>query len=164
INDVVFNGLHIPTNQWFPPDDPYYSPNLPIVKRDVERARKILADIGVPHPKLELMLLPPPEYRQMAEILQSMTGEAGFDLRLRVTEPAAAYQASRKGDFEAFLTAYLGRGDPETQIVPALACQGPFNDGHYCDTKLDQIFGDASERFSPAERRRLYHEAASIIL
>src|SRR5262249_37919849 len=70
INDVVFSGLHIPTNQWFPPDDEYYSPNLPMVKRDVERARKMLADIGVPHPKLELMLLPPPEYRQMAEILR----------------------------------------------------------------------------------------------
>jgi peptide/nickel transport system substrate-binding protein len=164
INNIVFSGLHIPTNQWFPPDDPYYASNRPIVKRDVERARKLLADAGVPRPKLELMVNPPPEYRHMAEILQSMTAETGFELRVRVTETATAYQATRNGDFDAFLTAYLGRGDPETQIVPQLACSGPYNEGRYCDARLDQIFLQASRRFPPEERRALYQEAAAIIL
>ena len=164
INDVVFSGQYIPTNQWFPPDDPYYASNLPIMKRDVEQARRLLAEAGVPHPKLELMLVPSPEIRQVAEMLQSMAGEAGFDISMRLTETATAVQASRKGDFDAFLAGYLGRGDPHTQIAPSLACRGPFNEGRYCNSKLDQILLDASEHFPPEERQPLYHEAASIIL
>jgi peptide/nickel transport system substrate-binding protein len=164
INEIVFAGQYIPTNQWLPPQDPFYAKTLPIPKRDVVKARELLAAAGVRHPTIELMVNNVPETRQIGELLQAMTGEAGFDLRVRPTETASAYQASRTGDFEAFLTAFLGRGDPDTFIYPTLACGGPYNDGRYCNPEVENLLSDARTRFASGERKSLYASAASIIL
>src|SRR5438477_10657856 len=81
INEVVYGGQHVPTNQWVPPSDDFYAADVPTPRRDVSKARKLLAAAGVPHPTVELMLTNTPEHRQLAELLQGMTAEPGFDLR-----------------------------------------------------------------------------------
>jgi peptide/nickel transport system substrate-binding protein len=164
INEIVYSGQHTPTNQWLAPDDPYYVQRMPIPKRDVAKARELLTAAGVSHPKVELMTINAPEYRQLGELLQAMTGEAGFELNVRPTEAATAYQSTRKGEFEAFLTGFLGRGDPDTYIYPTLACDGPYNEGHFCDPKVDQLLFEARSHYAPDERKRLYEGAAAIIL
>jgi peptide/nickel transport system substrate-binding protein len=164
INEVVFGGQHIPTNQWLPPDDPYYAQGLPIPRRDVGKARELLTAAGSTHPAVELMVANSPEFTQMGELLQAMTREAGFDLRVRPTETATIFQAMRKGDFDAVMYGIIGRGDPDTAVSPWLACDGPYNDGRYCNRVVEKALLDARTRFAPDERKRLYEEAASIIL
>jgi peptide/nickel transport system substrate-binding protein len=164
INEIVYNGQHTPTNQWLPPEDAFYVQDLPIPKRDVVKARELLAAAGALHPTIELMVVNLPESRQIAELLQAMTREAGFDLRIRPTETATAYQAARTGDFEAFMTAFLGRGDPDTFIHPTLSCSGPYNDRRYCNPEVERLLSDARSRFAAEERKRLYGDAAAVIL
>ena len=43
-----------------------------------------------------------PSSRQVAEVLQSMVAEAGFDLKIRVVEAATALKAAEDGDFQLY--------------------------------------------------------------
>lgn len=104
------------------------------------------------------------EAKQVVELLQGMTAEAGFNIAVRPTEAASAYQYSRRGDFDAFFTGFIGRGDPDTYIHPTLACSGPYNEGRYCNAQVDELLDRARSEFAPEERKRLYAEATSLIL
>jgi peptide/nickel transport system substrate-binding protein len=91
INQVVFNGLQKVNNQWVSPLNPYYMPKYPTPKRDVARAKALLKEAGVTAPvTLDFMVPNNPESRVVAEVMQSMAGEAGFDLKIRVTEFATS--------------------------------------------------------------------------
>ena len=50
LNQVVFNGEYIPSNQPLAPGDPYHATEFPVPKRDVARARQLLAQAGC-HPR-----------------------------------------------------------------------------------------------------------------
>jgi peptide/nickel transport system substrate-binding protein len=164
INEIVFNGQYTPTNQWLAPDDPYYAQNVPISARNVARARELLSASGASRVSIELMTLNIPIIKQMAEVIQEMTREAGFDVRLRLVETASAYQMLRKGDFDAFLTGWIPYGDPHFFINPLVSCDGTYNDAHYCNQKVDDILEEARSRLAPENRKRLYGDVASIVL
>jgi peptide/nickel transport system substrate-binding protein len=164
INEVVFVGQHIPSNQWVTPDDPYYIQALPIPARDVSKARKLLSAAGFPRLSMELMTLTSAELKQVAEVIQAMTQEAGFEVRIRPTETATAYRMSRKGDFEAFLTGTNPYGDPDVFIQPLVACDGTFNEGHYCNHEVDDAIANARSHLASEDRTRFYADVASRVL
>ena len=41
-----------------------------------------------------------PETRQVAEVMQSMVAEAGFDMKIRVTEFATSLKEAEDGDYQ----------------------------------------------------------------
>src|SRR5882724_2270599 len=91
LNQVVFNGEFVPGNQWVSPQNPYYQQTFPISKRDVAKAKALLKEAGVTTPiALDFMVPNGPENRAVAEVIQSMAAEAGFDLKIRVTEFATS--------------------------------------------------------------------------
>src|SRR5436305_2573684 len=84
LNQVVFNGEFVPGNQWVNPENFYYQQAFPIPKRDVAKAKALLKEAGVTGPiTLDFMVTNGPEPRAVAEVVQSMAAEAGFDLKLR---------------------------------------------------------------------------------
>jgi len=42
-------------NQWVAPDNAWYAKNVPMPKRDVAKAKALLAAAGVPNPSFTLM-------------------------------------------------------------------------------------------------------------
>jgi peptide/nickel transport system substrate-binding protein len=91
INQTVFNGEFTPGNRWSSPKNPYYIDNFPIPGRNIEKAKALLKDGSVQLPiKIDLMVPNGPDTRQVAEVIQAMAAEAGFDLNLRVTEFATS--------------------------------------------------------------------------
>src|SRR5262249_23998133 len=109
LNEVVFNGEFLPGNQWVSPKHPYYQQQFPLQGRDVARAKKLLADAGVATPVVVDFMVPNnPESRQAAEVLQAMAAEAGFDLKIRVTEFATSIKEAEDGRFQAYFVAWSG--------------------------------------------------------
>src|ERR1700759_5579858 len=91
LNQVVFNGEFVPGNQWVSPQNPYYQQAFPVPKRDVAKAKALMKEAGVTGRRsIDFMIGNNPETRAMAEVVQSMTAEAGFDLKIRVVEAATA--------------------------------------------------------------------------
>ena len=161
ISDVVFNGEVLPGNQWVSPKSAYYQEKLPVPGRDVAKAKKLIADAGVATPiAVDFMVTNNPEARQVAEVLQAMAAEAGFDLKIRVTEFATSLTEAEQGRFQAFLIGWSGRIDPDGNSYVFLKCGAPQNNGHYCDRDVDGWLEDARKVSKFEERKALYGKIA----
>ena len=161
LSDVVFNGEFLPGNQWVSPKSSYYQEKLPLPGRDVAKAKKLMADAGLVTPvTVDFMVTNNPEARQVAEVLQAMAAEAGFDLKIRVTEFATSLTEAEQGRFQAFLIGWSGRIDPDGNSYVFLKCGAPQNNGHYCDRDVDGWLEDARKVSKFEERKALYGKIA----
>lgn len=165
ITQVVYNGEYLPGNQWVSPVHPFYQKSLPIPARNVEKAKQLLKEAGVQTPVPVNLVVPNnPDLRQVGEVIQALTKEAGFDVKIQATEFASALQASQRGDFEAFLLAWSGRTDPDGNIYSFVTCKGPQNDGKYCNPEVDRLLDEARAAGSIEERKKIYEQAAKLTL
>jgi peptide/nickel transport system substrate-binding protein len=161
LSDVVFNGEVLPGNQWVSPKSPYYQEKFPVPGRDVAKAKKLLADAGVATPvAVDLMVPNNPEGRQVAEVLQAMAAEAGFDLKIRVTEFATSLTEAEQGRFQAYFIGWSGRIDPDGNSYIFMKCGAPQNNGHFCSKDVDQWLDDSRKASKFADRKAIYEKVA----
>ncbi len=162
IVEVVFGNEFLPGNQWVSPQHPMYQAAMPVPKRDLAKAKRLIAESGVKMPyALELMVPNNPETRQVAEVIQAMTKEAGFDVKIRVTEFATSLNAAEKGDFDIYLLAWSGRTDPDGNIFSFLSCKGPLNVGRYCDPGVEALLNQSRTVNDAAQRKAIYAQIAA---
>jgi peptide/nickel transport system substrate-binding protein len=147
-----------------PPSSSYYVSDLPPPPRDVAKAKRILAELGQPHLSVELTAFNNPEQLRVAEVIQSMANEAGFDVRIVAQEVTAALRAQDHGDFTAGLTFWSGRADPDGNISIWASCKGALNGGKYCNPTLEGLLDRARQTLEPGERKRFYADAMKLLL
>jgi peptide/nickel transport system substrate-binding protein len=165
LNQVVYNGEFVPGNQWVSPQNPYYQQKFPVPKRDLAKAKALLKEAGVTgRIPIDFMVGNTPEVRAVAEVLQSMVAEAGFDLKIRVTEVATALKAGEDGDFQLYQNTWSGRIDPDGNAVIYQTCGAPQNMGHYCDKEIDAWHREARAASDPAERKAIYEKITAKFL
>ncbi len=165
INQVVFNGEFMPGNQWVNPENPYYQKNFPIPQRDLGKAKALLEQAGVSAPlPIDLMVPKGPESQAVAEVVQAMAGEAGFDVKIRVTEFATSLNEAEAGRFQAFLIGWSGRVDPDGNSYIFHKCKAPQNVGGYCDKDVDRWLDDARLINKFDDRKALYAKVAGKVL
>jgi peptide/nickel transport system substrate-binding protein len=93
-----------------------------------------------------------------------MAAEAGFDLKLRVTEAATAQKQSEDGDFQLYMNNWSGRIDPDGNSVIYQACGAPMNMGHYCDKEVDALHEAARTATTEAARKAAYEKLTAKFL
>ena len=165
INQVVFNGENTPGNQWVSPTHPYFQAAFPVPGRDVAKAKKLIADAGVKTPiAIDFMVPNNPETRQVAEVIQAMAAEAGFDMKIRVTEFATSLVEAENGRYQAFMLAWSGRTDPDGNIFSFAKTGQPNNYGGYSDAQVDGWLDEARLKGSVAERKALYEKATGKLI
>ena len=165
LNQVVFNGEFVVGNQWVNPQHPYYMAKFPVPKRDVAAAKKLLEEAGVKAPyTLTLMTPNNPETRQVAEVIQAMVKDAGFDLKIQVVEFATSLNTAEKGDYDIYMLAWSGRTDVDGNVFSFHSCKGPLNYARFCDEKIDATLTQARTVNDMAARKKLYEEAAEKLL
>jgi peptide/nickel transport system substrate-binding protein len=165
INQVVFNGEFTPGNQWVSPEHPYYQKAFPVPKRDIAKARALLKEAGMVLPvSVDLMVPKGPENEALAQVLQSMAAEAGFDLKIRLIEFATSFKQAQAGEFQAFLIFWSGRIDPDGNSYVFLHTKAPQNDGVYSNPEVDKGFEDARLTTDPAQRKSIYEGVTRQVL
>ena len=165
INQVVFNGEFTPGNQWVSPEHPYYQKAFPIPKRDVEKAKALLKEAGVKLPvSVDLMVPRGAEDESVAQVIQSMAAEAGFDIKIRLIEFATSFKQAQAGEFQAFLIGWSGRIDPDGNSYVFLHSGAPLNDGVYSNPDVDKGFEDARLTSDPAKRKAIYEKVTGQVL
>jgi peptide/nickel transport system substrate-binding protein len=156
INQVVYAGLYAPDAQAVPDSSPFHFAYKPPA-RDVAKAKALLKEAGVTTPfVINLMTGPTPDARQVAEVIQSMAAEAGFDVKITVVEFASSLQASSRGDFEAYYINWSGRVDADGNLYSFLRSDGALNDGKYANPKVDAALDEARTVTDVAQRRDIY--------
>src|SRR5450432_4464526 len=113
IVQVVMDGEATVGNQWVSPVNPFYAKNMPIPKRDVARAKALLAEAGVTNPSFTLMTPTTSDAQKTAQVVQAMAREAGFDVKIQATEFSTSLNLADKGEFDAYVLAWSGRADPD---------------------------------------------------
>jgi peptide/nickel transport system substrate-binding protein len=165
INQVVFNGEFTPGNQWVSPEHPYYQKAFPIGKRDVGKAKALLKEAGAALPvTVDLMVPKGAENEAVAQVIQSMAAESGFDLKIRLIEFATSFKQAQAGEFQAFLIGWSGRIDPDGNSYVFMHTKAPQNDGGYSNPEADKALEEARLVTDPAQRRAIYEKLTRIVL
>ena len=164
INQVAFDGAFIPSNQPEAPGTPFYANDFPVPPRDLTRAKALVAESGAGRVPVNLLIGNDPLDNRVAQIIQAMAGEAGFDVKITVTEAATLLSRINAGTYEVALLIWSGRADPDANVSIWIACDGFVNFGKYCDPHVDDLLRRARQSTDRAERARLYAEVAAIYL
>jgi len=158
---VAMDGEAQPGNQWVPPSNRYYAKNVPIPKRDVAKAKALLAAAGVPNPSVTLMTPTTSDAQRIAQVVQSMAKEAGFDIKIQSTEFASSLSLADKGQYEAYVLAWSGRADPDGNLQAHLGCKAPLNYSGYCNKEVDELINQSRTTLDPVQRVKLYEQIAA---
>jgi len=165
ITEVVFNGEFLPGNQWVSPLNPYYQERQPVPKRDVAKAKALLAEAGMKTPvTIDFMVPNNPETRQVAEVVQAMAAEAGFDMKIRVTEFATSLKEAEQGRYQAYMLAWSGRVDPDGNAYIFHKTNAPQNYGGFSDPEVDAWLDEARTKSALADRKAIYGKVADKVI
>ncbi len=160
INQVVWEGQFTPGCTPISPVSPFHDKSRQCSKRDVARAKKLLADAGLGQGySFELTVQNQPPERRMGEVIQQMAKEVGLNVSIRPSEFAAALKDDDAGKLSAFLVGWSGRVDPDANIHQFHTCQGSLNTTQACDETIDSLLNKAREVSDLAQRVQLYREA-----
>ena len=148
---VVMDNEAVVGNQWVAPTNPFYAKSLPVPKRDVARARALLKEAGVTNPSFTLLTPTTSDAQRLALVVQAMTRDAGFDVKIQAAEFATSLNMADKGEFEAYVLAWSGRADPDGNLFSFHGCKQPLNYAGYCDPETEKLLAQSR---SAARRRR----------
>jgi len=164
IVQVVMDGEADPGNQWVADTNTFYAKNVPMPKRNLERAKALLKEAGVANPSFTLMTPTTADAQRIAQVVQAMAREAGFDVKIQSTEFATSLDLADKGQFDAYVLAWSGRADPDGNIFSFDACKQPLNYAGYCNPDVDSLLTRSRTTLDTNERRKLYADLAAIVL
>ena len=158
IVQVAADGEGLPGNQWVAPTSPFYVKGVPVPKRNVERAKALLKEAGVVNPSFTLMTPTTSDAQKVAQVVQAMAKEAGFDVKIQSTEFATSLSLADKGDFEAYILAWSGRADPDGNLFSFYGCKQPLNYSGYCDPLVEELVNKSRTVNEPAARMKYFEQ------
>src|SRR3981081_311726 len=165
LNQVVFNGEFTPGNQWISPEHPYYQKSFPIQPRDIAKAKALLKHSGATMPvSVDFMVPKGAENEAVAQVIQSMAAEAGFDVKIRLLEWATSLKQAQAGEYQMFLLGWSGRIDPDGNSYGFLHTRAPQNEAFYSNPEAAKVFEDARLITDPAQRKAIYEKLTKIVL
>jgi peptide/nickel transport system substrate-binding protein len=165
INQVVYNGEFTPGNQWVNPQHPYYQKAFPVRPRDLAKAKELLKEAGITgRISVDFMIPKETEREAVAQVIQSMAAEAGFDLKIRVTEFATALKEAEAGSYQALLLDWSGRIDPDGNSYIFHKSKAPQNYSAYSNPDVDKALDDARLVSDPAARKAIYEKMTKQII
>ena len=162
LNAVVFDGRMIPSAQTEAPGSPFFDPAFPAPPRDLEGAKRLLAEAGVPHPKLTYNVSNGPTDVQLGEVIQAMAGEAGFEVSVVKGESVSQTRAAIDGDYQAYQAIWSGRPDPDGNLSLWMRCGAALNWTGWCNKDMDAALDRAAAAPDDDARAQAYHDANAI--
>ncbi len=161
---VVMDNEATVGNQWVAPNSPYYAKNMPVPQRNVAKAKALLKAAGVEHPSFTLLTTTASDAQRLALVVQAMTRDAGFDVKIQAAEFATSLNMADKGDFDAYVLAWSGRADPDGNLFSFDGCKQPLNYAGYCDAETDKLLAQSRTELDPAARKKTYEQIAARVL
>ena len=161
---VVMDNEAVVGNQWVAPSNAYYAKNVPVPKRDVDKAKALLKAAGVPNPSFTLVTPTTSDAQRIALVIQAMTRDAGFDVKIQSAEFATSLNMADKGDFDAYVLAWSGRPDPDGNLFSFHGCKQPLNYAGYCSADTDKLLDQSRAQRDPVARKKIFEQIAAQVL
>src|SRR6202042_732814 len=145
--------MYHPTAQAVTPASPLYVKGFEPAPRDIDKAKALVKQSGVPTPIAVTMMVPNvPDATQLGEVIQSMVHDAGFELKINPVDTAASLSAGQQGNFETYTIGWSGRPDPDGNLYVFLHSGINQNYGHYNSATVDAALEAARTVTEPSAR------------
>jgi peptide/nickel transport system substrate-binding protein len=163
INKVVFFDQFTPGCSSISPASTWRDPALKCPGRDLAKARELVRRSGVKQPvTVNLMLEASSQQERLGQVIQAMEKEAGFKVNVQAMEFTTALDRGDAGDFDAFITGWSGRLDPDGNLYNLLASKGPLNYGGQKDPEFDRLLDEGRQTDDAAARKQIYNKAVTL--
>jgi peptide/nickel transport system substrate-binding protein len=149
------------------PDSFAFNPDLPEYRFDLDRARALLAEAGVPQ-GTEMVLDTTGATREVAEAIAALLSRTGLRVRTQLWEGAVINptwtNAERRRERDLYLFSWGNASlDPSDIMLPTLRTGGRGNAAGFSDAEVDRLL-DAAEVEPDQDRRRdMYRRAQQIV-
>ncbi|MEH0932439.1 ABC transporter substrate-binding protein [Micromonospora sp. CPCC 205558] len=163
--DAVFNGLHAAACSPISPASTFSSPEAQTCPaHDPAKAKQLLAEAGVQTPYTVTMLASnTPDTLRLAQALQSMVKDGGFDLKINPVEYSSLLDEQDRGNFELLQLGWSGRIDPDANITNFVGTGASQNVAGYSNPQLDTLLTQARQAGDIEQRRKLYGQAVTLL-
>jgi peptide/nickel transport system substrate-binding protein len=164
IAKIVFaNGVE-PACGPISPVNPLHDESLECPGRDLAKAKKLVKESGAKTPvPVTMMLNTDAITLRLGQVIQAMTKEAGFQVKLQPTEFTSALDKGDAGDYDTFQVGWSGRVDPDGDIYEFVASKGSQNIAGYKSDELDALLDKARQTNDEAERKDIYKQAVAVV-
>lgn len=145
----------------------YHPPS--VVRRDHERARKLLADAGFPggsgFPRLRLLFNTSETHRPISEALQAMwVRELGIHIVLENTEWRTYLERRSRGDFQIIRAGWIGDYLDPTTFLDLWRSDSTHNHYGWSNRDYDRLLDEAAAVGDPERRMQKLAEAERLFL
>ena len=159
IIQIVYEGTGLPGNQPFPPTSPWYNKEIPVPARDVEKAKALLKEAGFERFKLDVSVTNNPVILQMAQVIQSMVAEAGFDVSLKATEFATLLDEQTAGKYRWRAPTGPAASIRTATSISSSPARAASTTRKYCNPEVDKLLNEARGSTDDAVRKQKYDAA-----
>lgn len=138
-------------NLFYNKDNPYY-------KQDVEKAKKIVSDLGATGTKLKMVSNMDEGLKSMALIIQQQLKEIGLELDIQQMENSAYIEKifSDSGDYDMYMMGYAAVGDPDNVVAGMF--DGTWTQNLYNSEQAKELWVKGRSTSNPEERAAVYKE------
>ncbi len=168
INKAVYFGLGDPGSGLYSPPTPGFDVSFrPYTPRDLNKARRLLAEAGHPNGFAMQMIVASPLFQQLAELLQAQLAQVGIRVTIQSVERGVFLSGIVDRRWESYVDRILGRADP-ADYYDHLACGAVYNGHDYCNKQVDKMaLEDGLAFFSDLRnprRLQLYRQTEQIVM
>src|SRR5690625_1304004 len=161
--DAVFGDAAVPAIGPFSPATWVVDEEDEAPARDLDRARELLAEAGVPDGfSFQLLITPDEESIRVASIYAAMCREVGIDIEIQQGEFGSIISRMGEGNYTAAQIELSPRNDPDLSAYPWFHSQGGVNWSYYDNEEMDDLLDRARASVDQEYRRELYREALDL--
>lgn len=164
--ELAIFGQGAPTHSPIPPSHPYFNASLPFPPPDIAKAKKLLAEAGLPN-GFEVTLQVPQEREQRVRLgvaVRDMARAAGININVERV-PFASYAANVAGKAQMYVDGYFARPTIDTALYPFYHSSGSWNRQLwlYKNAKIDELLDTARKTNDEAKRKAIFLEFQKIV-
>ena len=160
---TVFNDIYSVACSPISPATEYTSDEAETcTPHDPAKAKRLLKEAGVTVPyKVEMLATNTPDSLRIAQALQAMVKEGGFEIVIQPTEFSTLLDQQDRGDFELLQLGWSGRVDPDANITNFVGTDASQNVAGFSDPELDDLLTKARQAQDTKERAGIYGQVSS---
>lgn len=143
----------------------YYSEEMPLPARDVEAAKKLLAEAGYANGlKIDLHTPDTGDRPELAVVLKNQWADIGVDVNVMVEPESVYYGDNGWLEVDLGITGWGSRPYPQFYLDVMLKCDAKWNESHFCDEEFDQLVNTAGTTLDEAERVAAYKAIQKLLI
>ncbi len=163
---IAKNSLGHRTYTSLPPNNWAYTDKVNHYDKNLDTAKKLLAEAGYPNGGLTIELKTSQGRTDNAQIVKEQLKAIGIEVKVQLLESATFLEDTKKGNMVMFLHGWSGQTDPDqytifhsTQLAPAGA-----NRIGYVNKRIDELYEQGRTAKTKEDRLKVYHEAYKIMI